>query len=195
MSRPSAGCLRRRALRYRAPVQQRPAGWLAPARGALLAALATLLTATGHVVAGGTLQDLSPFAVLVPLLATVLITLAERCRGIVATLVALGAGQICLHYLLVVLSAHAGAQATYSTTSMVAAHAVATLVTAAVVAHADAAVTALVTAVRRILPRRLRLPAVDVPLPARPVPDADVPLLASVGLTAAHARRGPPIAC
>jgi hypothetical protein len=173
-------------LRYGAPVQL--------LRGALLAALATLLTATGHVVAGGTLTDLTPFAVLVPLLATVFITLAERCRGTVAMLAALGAGQVCLHYLLVLLTAHdhGPAHAAVPAGPMIAGHAVATLVTAAVVARADAAVTALVTAVRRILPRRLRLPAVHVPLPTRPVPDADVPLLASVALTAAHARRGPP---
>jgi hypothetical protein len=76
---------------------------------------------------------------------------------------------------------------------MVAAHAVATVLVAPVVCAADAAVTGLVNALRRILPRRLRVPAVDVPLPARAVPGADVPLLAAVGLVVAHARRGPPV--
>jgi hypothetical protein len=181
-------------LRYGAHVGQRSPRWLAPVRGALLAALATLLTAVGHLVGGGSLEQLSPLAVLVPMLATVLVTLADRCRGLVAVLAVLGAGQVGLHYLLVLLTAH-GQSATIPALSMVVAHAVATLVLAPVVCSADAAVTGLVGALRRLLPRRLRVPAVEVPLPTRAVPDADVPLLASVGLVAAHARRGPPIAC
>ena len=184
-------------LRYGARVQQRPAVWLAPVRGAILAALVTLLTATGHLLGGGTLAGLSPLAVLVPLLATVLVAVAERCRGILAMLAALGAGQLVLHYLLVVLTAHAhiGPDAVFSGSAMPAAHAVATLATAVVLSRADAAVTALVAAFGRILPRRLRVAAVDVAPPACPVPDPDVPLAASLALVAAHARRGPPIAC
>jgi hypothetical protein len=165
-------------------------------RGSILAALVTLLTATGHVVGGGTLVGLSPLAVLVPLLATVLVATAERCRGVVATLVALGAGQLGLHYLLVVLTAHGHrGTAAISTATMVAAHVGATLVTAVVMAYADAAVTALVTALQRIRPRRPRVDAVDVMPPARPIPDAAVPLFASLVLVAAHTRRGPPIGC
>jgi hypothetical protein len=168
--------------------------WLAPVRGALLAALVTLLTATGHVAGGGSFEQLSPLAVLVPMLVTVLVTLAERCRGILAVLTALGAGQAGLHHLLDLLGPHdhAGDSGAYPA-SMVAAHAVATVLVAPVVCAADAAVTGLVNALRRILPRRLRVPAVDVPLPARAVPGADVPLLAAVGLVVAHARRGPPV--
>ena len=128
-------------------------------------------------VGGGTLVGLSPLAVLVPLLATVLVALAERCRGILATLVALGAGQLGLHYLLLVLTTHGHqAPAAFPATTMVAAHAAATLATAVVVAHADAMVTALVAALRRIRPRRPRVGAVDVAPPARPVPDLAVPL-------------------
>jgi hypothetical protein len=167
--------------------------WLAPVRGALLAGLVTLLTATGHVAGGGSIAQLSPLAVLVPMLLTVLVTLADRCRGIVAVLTALGAGQAGLHHLLDVLGPHGHAADGAYPASMVAAHAVATLLIAPVVCSADAAVAGLVGALRRILPRRLRVPAVDVPLPARAVPGADVPLLASVGLVAAHARRGPPV--
>jgi hypothetical protein len=152
----------------------------------MLAALVTLLTATGHVVGGGSLVGLSPLAVLVPLLATVLVAVAERCRGVVPMLVALGAGQLGLHYLLVVLTAHEHrVPSTFP----------ATLVTAVVMAYADAAVTGLVTALRRLRPRRPRVAAVDVAPPARPVPDAAVPLVASLVLVAAHTRRGPPIGC
>ena len=184
----------RHKLRYGAHVGQRSPRWLAPVRGALLAALATLLTVVGHLAGGGSLEQLSPLAVLVPMLATVLVALAERCRGLVAVLATLGAGQVGLHYLLVLLTAH-GHSATFPALSMVVAHAVATLVLAPVVCSADAAVAGLAGALRRILPRRPRVRAVAVPLPTRAVPAADVPLRASAGVVAVHARRGPPIAC
>ena len=129
-------------------------------RGVLLASLATLLTAVGHVAGGGSLEQLSPLAVLVPMLATVLVAVAERCRGVVAVLAALGVGQVVLHYLLAVLTAH-GHGAAIPAVSMVAAHAVATLVLAPVVCSADAAVAGLAGALRRILPRRPRVRAVD----------------------------------
>jgi hypothetical protein len=165
-------------------------------RGSILAALATLLTATGHVVGGGSLVGLSPLAVLVPMLATVLVAVAERCRGVAATLLALGAGQVALHYLMVVLTVHGHrAPGTFSTVAMVVGHAVATLAIAVVLAHADAATAALLGALRRIRLRRPRTGVVDVAPPVCPVPDAAVPLLAGLVTLAAHARRGPPVTC
>jgi hypothetical protein len=161
-------------------------------RGTVLAALVTLLTATGHVAGGGSLADLSPLAVLVPLLAQVLVAAADRCRGLLAVMVALGTGQLALHYLLVVLTAHDSAAAVPGS-AMLAAHAVATLATAVVVTYADAALAALLAASCRLLPRRPTVAAVDVVPPTRPVPGADVPLVAGLVLLAAHARRGPPI--
>ena len=159
-----------------------------PLRGAVLAALATLLTVVGHVAGGGAAVQLAPVTVLLPLLATVLVAVAERCRGVAATVVALGAGQAVLHLVLSVLTGHDHMGPTWS---MLTAHALATVLLAAVLCSADRAVAGLVRALRRILPRRLRTRAVVVPLPARPVPN-DVPLLASVVLVVAHARRGPP---
>lgn len=106
----------------------------------------------------------------------------------------LGAGQVVLHHLLALMSAHDHGGG-LSTAYVLAGHAVATLLLTPVLCLADAAVDGLLGAVHRILPRRLRVAAVDVALPTRAIPAADVPLLASVGLVAAHARRGPPIAC
>jgi hypothetical protein len=191
---PEATRGRRRATpRYGSPVQKRPPTWLAPVRGSVLAALVTLLTAIGHVAGGGTLAALSPLAVLVPLLATALVALAERCRGLVATVVALGAGQAALHLLLLVMADHGHAPGTaFSGAAMVAAHGVATLATAAVLTTADATVTALFRAVRRAVPRRARTAPVDVAPPNRPVPDTAVPLVASLVRLTAHVRRGPP---
>ena len=130
--RTSTGCRRPDVLGYGADVPQRPVVWLAPVRGMLLTALATLLTATGHVIAGGTVVDLSPFVVLVPMLATVVIALAERCHGLLRTVGVLALGQAALHFLLIVLSAHdhhVGSEPV-SGTAMVAAHAVVTLLVA-----------------------------------------------------------------
>jgi hypothetical protein len=184
-------------LRYVAFVQQRPPVWLAPARGSLLGGLTTLLTATGHIVGGASVQHLSPLVVLVPLLVTVLVAVADRCRGIVAVLTTLGVGQAVLHQLLTVLAAHDHAVGTAALpgAAMVTAHAVATLVTAVVVSHADTAVAALVATLRRVLPHRTRPAVVDVAPPTRPMPSADVPLLAALGLVAGHSRRGPPATC
>jgi hypothetical protein len=178
-------------------VQQRPPIWLAPTRGSLLAGLVTLLTATGHLAGGAPVQHLSPLVVLVPLLVTVLVAVAGRCRGVVAVLSTLGVGQAVLHQLLTVLAAHdhvAGATA-LPAAAMVTAHAVATVATAVLVSHADTAVAALAAALRRVLPRRTRPAVVNVAPPARAVPAADVPLRATLGLVAAHSRRGPPAAC
>jgi hypothetical protein len=164
-------------------------------RGSVLAALVTLLTATGHVAGGGSLVDLSPLAVLVPLLAQVLVAVAGRCRGAVGLLVVLGGGQVTLHYLLLVLTAHGTAAGTFSGTAMITAHAVATLATAVTLAHADGAVAALLTALARTVRRRPPVAPVAVAPPARPVPDEAVPLAASLVALAAHARRGPPTGC
>jgi hypothetical protein len=115
----------------------------------------------------------------------------------VRTVGVLAAGQAALHFLLVVLTAHdhhVGSEPV-SGTAMVAAHAVVTLLVAVSVCHADAAITALVGALLRVLPHRLRPAPVDVPLPACPVPDVGVSLRAAARLIAAHARRGPPITC
>lgn len=163
-------------------------------RGSVLAALVTLLTVAGHVAGGGTVAGLSPLAVLVPLLATVLVTLAERCRGPVATVALLGAGQLGLHLLLQVLSphGHAGSPAP-AAAGMLAAHAVATLLAAAAVTHADAAASALLAALRRTRPRRPAPAVVDVPPRVHPAPDPAVPLRAGLVPLTAHVRRGPPV--
>ena len=168
-------------------------------RASVLVALVTLLTAAGHVAGGGTLAGLSPLAVLVPLLATALVSVAGRGRGPVATLATLGAGQLGLHVLLQILTPHDHAAGDAGTAAapvvsapvMVAAHAVATLLAAAAVVHADTAVAALRAVVRRTLPRRPRPVPVTVAPPARAVPDRSVPLGHPAPLTA-HLRRGPP---
>jgi hypothetical protein len=163
-------------------------------RGTALAVLAALLTATGHVAGGGALPDLSPMLVLVPMLAAVLVALADRCRGAVAALVALGGGQLLLHELLLVL-AHAHGDPPAPGSGMPAGHAVATLVSTVAVRHADDALGRAAAALSRVLPRRLAPPPVGAPILALAVPAVDVPAHATRHLVRSRARRGPPIPC
>jgi hypothetical protein len=165
-------------------------------RGAALAALSTLLTAVGHVAGGGTAPDLALLAVLFPLLAGVFVTVAERCRGAVGTITTLGAGQLVLHELMVLLHpAHHVADPRVSGVGMLAMHVGVTFVTAVVLRHADRAVVGLLAALRRVVPRRLTLPPADRPLPTRPVPGPAIPARLALVLSAVQVRRGPPVGC
>lgn len=166
------------------------------ARGIALAVLSALLTTTGHVAAGGAPPDLALLIVLVPMLCTVNVALAERAPGAVGDVLTLAAGQLVLHHLLALLHpAHPAGPAAFDGREMLAMHAVATVATVLAVRYADAAVGAVRTALRRVLPRRPTLLAADRPLPAA------VPAARSVGrrlagaLAAAHVRRGPPVRC
>ncbi len=166
-------------------------------RGATLAALSTLLTAVGHVAGGGALPDLALLTVLSPLLAGVFVAVAERCRGAVGTIGILGAGQLALHQLMVLMHPphHAVDAAVSSGTGMLGMHAAVTLVTALMLRIADRAIAGLAAALRRVVPRRLTPPPADRPLPTRPVPGPAVPVRLALVLAAAQVRRGPPVGC
>lgn len=168
-----------------------------PVRGAALAVLTTLLTGVGHVAGGGTVPDLAVLAVLFPLLAAVLVELAERCHGTARTIATLGAGQLALHELMVLL--HPVHQLTDPVVPpgarMLGLHAAVTLVLAVVLRYADAAGTGLVAALRRVVPRRLSPLPADRPLPTRAVPGSAVPARLARVLAVAHVRRGPPVGC
>lgn len=175
---------------------EHPPAWLAPARGTTLAVLITLITIAGHDAGGGTLPGLSPLVVLFPMLVTVLVGCADRCRSLLSVLVVLGTGQLALHHLMVVLALHGhGVDGGVPASRMLAMHAVATVLTAAAARGADTALLVLLRALRRVLPRRAPAVPADAPLPARPVPEPDVPLRTVADLIAVHARRGPPTAC
>lgn len=158
-------------------------------RGMALAAFSGLLTAVGHIAGGGSLGDLGLLVVLVPLLAGVFVSLAERSRGPLGAVAVLGAGQVALHYLMVLL--HPPEMPVGP--SMLLMHAVVTLVTAVGLRYADAAVVAAARALRRVLPRRpVALPA-DRPLPTLAVPGPGRVAQPAQVLLVAHARRGPPV--
>ena len=152
-------------------------------RGVTLTLLVALLTAIGHVAAGGGLPDLSLLVVLLPLLGGAFVALAERTRSFPATLGVLATGQLVIHAALAALHP----MAADGSRPMLVLHALITLVTAVAVRFADAAV------LRRVVPRRLTPPPADRPLPTRPVPPLDLPARRARLLTVAVRRRGPPV--
>lgn len=162
----------------------------APVRGAVLAGLSALLTATGHVAGGGSLPDLGMLVVLLPLLSAVFGSFAQRCRGVAGTVVVLGAGQLALHHLMTLMHPPHDAGA-----AMFWMHAAITLVTAVALRHADRAVEAIHEALRRLVPRRAVAPIADRPLPALAVPGPGLPARLARLFAACDIRRGPPVGC
>ncbi len=165
-------------------------------RGAGLALLCALVTATGHAAGGGALPDLALLVVLLPLLGGVLAHLAHRTTGPVGLLAVLGGGQLTLHELLDVLHpSHAAGPALLGGAAMLALHAAATVVLAVAVRRADGGIAAVAAALRRVLPRRLVPPPVAGPQAvAVPAPPA-AGLRLAVALCSAEVRRGPPVRC
>jgi len=162
-------------------------------RGLTTAGLSTLLIAVGHVLGGGAVPDLTVLVVLFPLLTGGIVGLADRCRSTAATIATLAGGQVALHVLLGLLHPHESAVGP-SASTMFALHAVATLVVAVLLRHADGALVAMGAALRRVLARRSFVPPADGPLlplrvagPARPA--------RRLALAAVPGRRGPPVGC
>lgn len=166
-------------------------------RGAVVTGLTALLTAAGHAAGGGELPDLAVLAVLLPLLAWAVTGVASRCRGLPGTVGVLAAGQVALHHALELLHpAHEPAQdALAPGTPMPAMHAVATVLTALALRHADRGTAALVAALRRVLPRRLLPLPADRPLAVLAVPASTVPAMLARAFAVARPRRGPPVGC
>ena len=161
-------------------------------RGLVTAGLSTLLIAVGHVLGGGAVPDLAVLVVLFPLLTGAVVGLADRCRTTAATAAVLAGGQYALHVLLGVLHPH-GSVAGPSAVTMFALHATVTVVVALLLRHADRALVAAGSAVRRML-RRPFVPPADAPLPPLRVAVARQ-LPRRRALAVVPARRGPPVGC
>jgi hypothetical protein len=163
-------------------------------RGVVTAALSTQLIAVSHVLAGGSVPDLAVLAVLFPLLTGAVVGVADRCRSTSATIATLAGGQYALHVLLAVLHPHPPVDAAPSGLTMLSLHAVATLVVTVLLRHADRAMVAVGSALRRVLPRRPFVPPADGPL--RSLRVAAVALVPrQLALAAVRTRRGPPVGC
>jgi hypothetical protein len=169
-------------------------------RGAVLAVVITLLSAAGHVAGGGAVPDLAVLAVLLPLLAGLLATLADGCRSLAGTVGTLAAGQAGMHLLMALMTAHdhpAAGPATAGAVgpAMAAAHLLATLGTALALHGADRAILVVQSAWRRIVPSRPACAVVCAPLPVPRVRDRAVAPRPTWAPAAVPARRGPPAEC
>jgi hypothetical protein len=166
------------------------------ARGVAVAVASTLITALGHVAGGGAVPDLALLAVMFPLLAALIVALADACRSAPGMLTVLAAGQLGMHEIMDVLGnaheSHEAIAAGGSAQGMLAMHVAATVAMGLLIRDADAVLAVLFATLARVLPRRL------VPLPAdRPLRTFAVPAPSVVGATARAvlgplARRGPP---
>ena len=168
---------------------------LGATRGASLAVCATALSVTAHRIADGGLPDPAMTVLLAGLFGWTTTALARKARGTVATITLLGAAQLVMHLLLTTLAGHHDMSAMPGSTGlgMVTAHAVATVLTALLLARADAMLLTVLAVLRAILPRLLT----PLPVPAAP---ASVPVrvdapghLVGVDLRRIRGRRGPPV--
>jgi hypothetical protein len=171
---------------------------LGATRGVLLAVSAGALSVTAHRLADGGLPDPAMTVLLTGLFGWTAAALARKARGPVATVVLLGAAQLVMHLLLTTLAEHHAHDmaATPGTTGpgMVFAHAIATVLTALLLARADTMLLSVLAVLRAILPRLL------TPLPVPSAAPALVPArtagpdhLVGVDLRRIHGRRGPPV--
>ncbi|MGH3431893.1 MAG: hypothetical protein ACRDQB_03545 [Thermocrispum sp.] len=169
------------------------------ARGWLLAACSAVLSLSAHTAADGTLPDPSLALAIAGLTGWVSTALADRSRvtrsgGMLAVLLTLAAAQLVSHLALAVFGPHhdLAAGPYVDPLTMLAAHAAATLVLAAMIGSAERGLLLVVAGLRRMLPVVVAAgpyPPVAVPaVVARPMPTKHTEVL----LRRLHTRRGPP---
>ncbi|RJQ90663.1 hypothetical protein [Amycolatopsis panacis] len=169
-------------------------GAFAAARGVLLAVSSASLTVTAHAAGDGGLPDPALTLLLTGLLGWTGTALARRARGRLATLAVLGGGQVVMHLVLTTLNEHQhGSPPGHPDAwAMTAAHAVATLLTALLLARADAVLLGLLQLLRVILP--VLSPPLPVPAAAGVSlpPPVEATALRKIDLHHVRSRRGPP---
>lgn len=178
-------------------------------RGAVLAVTSATLTVTAHTMAGGMPPDTGLTVLLTVGVAAVGVALADRQRSAMAILAVLAVAQLASHVLLSLgtpamsdmpgmadmsdMGGMPGMQHVNGL-AMLAAHTIAVLLSAALLARADAAIFLFAAVLAMLLPRLLLVappPAVPV---ARVRPTASPRDTAtSVLLRRSHGRRGPPV--
>ncbi|MFC4854848.1 hypothetical protein [Actinophytocola glycyrrhizae] len=168
----------------------------ADAGGVLLASSSAALAIAAHGIGGGRVSDSLFTVLLATLLAWGGSTLARR-GGVPALVGVLGVTQLCQHLLLTELArGHGHQQALFDARTMFAAHAVATVLTAVLLARAGVALSLVASTAAWLFSRLTALVAGPVghaprpagtPLPARPG------VLIEVLFREVCARRGPPV--
>lgn len=185
------------SLRLSPVTRQDPArGVLRGVRGTAMAVCSTALAVAAHAAGGGGWPDLGLAALVLVLLATAGASLARRRRGFPGILGVLAVTQVQLHFLLALADHHAGPGQSmfWPGWRMLAAHAVAVLLTALVLTKAEAAVFAVAAALARLLPQPLPLLRAESPCDPLTVTER-VDRLLRVLFRSVCPRRGPPACC
>ncbi|WP_024876940.1 hypothetical protein [Saccharomonospora piscinae] len=158
-------------------------------RGVLLASCSAILSVTAHTLGGGHLPHLVPTVAMTVLIGWVSTALASQTRGRGGILLVLGGAQLVTHLVLGELSGHA-----VEGPAMLACHVVATVVTALVLAHAEAMLAVAISALWAL--RVLFVVVCGSPAPEGTAPLGGTPQGAfravEVLLRRAHPLRGPP---
>jgi hypothetical protein len=163
------------------------------ARSVLFATAATALAIAAHAVGGGGRPDPGTVVIVLGLIAAAANAYAGRDVSPAGVVVALVAAQLSMHLLLDIGSAYHDVTAPAAGGwSMVVAHAVATVITAALLTRADDALCVLYSLVRSILPANPPEPAVPEEPVRRPAPAPEVDVVRQVLLRVSRPRRGPP---
>lgn len=167
-------------------------------RGAGLAVTSAALSVAVHSAAGGSLPDPGTTTVVTALLAGAGVAMADRRRGPLGILGALGGSQAAMHTFLELTANHQGhpieSGVPLSPLGMLLGHLAAVLVVGGLLSSAESALFALVRLLRRVLPQVFRGPA-----PMRPPQDVRLtsrhvrPLVQLVHRRI-HTPRGPPAA-
>jgi hypothetical protein len=152
----------------------------------------TVLTAAGHGAAGGRLPHVGAVGALFLLGAALAVPLAQRRRSLLGLAVCLAAAQIVGHVVLTVTDSHGHAHGLLPGPGMLAAHALAALGVAAVVAWADDLVAAFAALARGLLGPASALVAVSPRLPASPVDASPIHLRSLSDVRGPVWHRGPP---
>ncbi|WP_343063703.1 hypothetical protein [Haloechinothrix aidingensis] len=164
-------------------------------RRPLLVTSAATLAASAHAAGGGGLPDASITVVLLGLIAWVAASLADRGRGVSGTLVILGAAQLAMHFGLTLLAGHSGHVTAFDPRAMLAAHVVATVLTALLVPGAAHGLAVALAGLRGLLP--IANPPVPPLPPGRVLPAVVTPAgprpVVEVHFRKVCTRRGPPV--
>lgn len=171
-------------------------------RGAVLAITSATLTVTAHAMAGGMPPDTGLTVLLTIGVAAVGVALADRQRSATAILIVLAVAQLASHALLSLgtpampgmtdMTDMPGTQHVNGL-AMLAAHTIAVLLSAALLARADAAVFLFAAVLAMLLPRLLVAAPPAVPVArVRPVTAPKDTATAAL-LCRGHGRRGPPV--
>ncbi|MGC7093140.1 hypothetical protein ACPZ19_00600 [Amycolatopsis lurida] len=168
-------------------------------RGLLLATASAALAITAHALADGQVPNPSLTLLLTALIGWISTALAERTGGLPGILTVLGPAQVVMHFVLTELGghaeAHSGTGVINGTLPMTAAHALAVLGTAVLLARAESLLRVAVASLRLLLPVAWS-PAPVRGGPVRPVtvhPELSAGAI-PVFLRTVLGRRGPPVA-